>query len=74
MTLLELGALLIWSAGCGWFACDGARNGAPADWLASVAWPVLLPLGVIYHRWRWGSKRAPRSVYVDTRWWRRGQR
>jgi hypothetical protein len=76
--VIVVGVLLVWVWGWGYFAHDGRG----ADLVAAPFWPVLVPVGLAYHRWRWGPRDhdaisdfgRKRYVYSNTRWWQRGER
>lgn len=62
-------AVSLWAWGLGWFG----RGSSPFEIVLLVAWPVTLPIGLAYHRYRWGAF-SSRFVYTDTRWWQRGEK
>jgi len=65
--LAELG-VAVWAWGWGWWSHDAS----PLEVALAAFWPVLWPLGHLYHWWRWGPSEHRRYVYSDTRWWQRG--
>lgn len=62
--------LIGWAFGWGWWSHDEGW----VEVVIAAAWPFLLPIGRLYHLWRWGPKQHRRFVYTDTRWWQRGDK
>lgn len=70
MNMVGALAIAAWLWGWGYWSHDLAG----AEWIAIPFWPILWPLGHLLYWWRFGPKAQPRHVYIDTRWWQRGDR
>lgn len=68
MIVLEVLAGAGWIYGWGWWSGHADQ---PVD-LSAIGWPILLPLAIALHRWKWGPRSNPRYRYSDQRWWQRG--
>ena len=61
--------VVLWAAGCGYLGHDSVWR----EWFLIPFWPIVVPIGWLYHGYHYGF-RSRRFVYINTRWWQRGDK
>lgn len=69
--MLEI-LIIVAVGGYAWMAGWWSHECKGVELIVAQIWPIAAPIALLYHWWVWGPARRKRYVYLDRRWWQRG--